>query len=230
MQQATRDRAGTAKKTFEPVVKPLTGQIGYVAVPGFSGGDDAGRDASAGWIVDLRGNSGGTMWPMLAGLRPLLGAGAIGGNVSAPGQPMRRWRPEQLMPNAATWPQPDLRAAKVAVLIGPRTSSSGEAVAIAFSGRTRTRSFGQPSDGRSTSNETIALPDGGALLLTTAVFADRSGKLFGGRIEPDVAVPASDGDGNSDASDPALAAAQAWLASDESRALRCGSDWAATRY
>ncbi|MFQ6311197.1 S41 family peptidase [Lysobacter capsici] len=229
--QATRDRAGTAKKTFEPVVKPLAGAIGYVAVPGFSGGDDAGRDAfargiveriavlapsaSAGWIVDLRGNSGGTMWPMLAGLRPLLGAGAIGGNVSAPGQPMRRWRPEQLMPNAATWPQPDLRAAKVAVLIGPRTSSSGEAVAIAFSGRARTRSFGQPSDGRSTSNETIALPDGGALLLTTAVFADRSGKLFGGRIEPDVAVPAGDGDGNSDASDPALAAAQVWLASDE---------------
>lgn len=235
VQQAARDRAGTAKKTFEPVVKPLAGAIGYVAVPGFSGGDDAGRDAfargiveriaalapsaSAGWIVDLRGNSGGTMWPMLAGLRPLLGAGAIGGNVSAPGQPMRRWRLEQLMPNAATWPQPDLRAAKVAVLIGPRTSSSGEAVAIAFSGRARTRSFGQPSDGRSTSNETIALPDGGALLLTTAVFADRSGKLFGGRIEPDVAVPASDGDGNSDASDPALAAAQVWLASDESRAL-----------
>lgn len=228
--QATRAQAGTANKTFEPVIKPLAGAIGYVAVPGFSGGDDAARAAfaraiverinalapnvSAGWIVDLRGNSGGTMWPMLAGLRPLLGAGAIGGNVSGPGQPPRPWRLEQVMPLAATWPQPDLSAAKVAVLIGPRTSSSGEAVAIAFSGRARTRSFGQPSDGRSTSNETIALPDGGTLLLSTAAFADRSGKVFGGKVEPDVVVPAGDGG----ASDPALAAAQAWLASGEPRA------------
>lgn len=228
--QTTRDNAGTAKKTFEPVVKPLSGAIGYVAVPGFSGGDDASRDAfargiveriaalapsaSAGWIVDLRGNSGGTMWPMLAGLRPLLGAGEIGGNVSAPGQPMRSWRLERVMPQATTWPQPDLSAAKVAVLIGPGTSSSGEAVAIAFNGRARTRSFGQPSDGRSTSNETIALPDGGTLLLTTAVFADRSGKVFGGKVAPDVVVPAGDGD----ASDPVLAAAQAWLVEGKSQA------------
>ncbi|MBW8809212.1 MAG: peptidase S41, partial [Lysobacter sp.] len=228
--QAARDNAGSAKRTFEPVVKPLAGAIGYVAVPGFSGGRDADRDAfargiverigalapnaSAGWIVDLRGNSGGTMWPMLAGLRPLLGAGGIGGNVSAPGQPMRPWRLEQVMPNAATWPQPDLSAARVAVLIGPGTSSSGEAVAIAFSGRARTRSFGQPSDGRSTSNETIALPDGGTLLLTTATFADRSGRLFGSKIEPDVTVPGGDGSG----ADPVLAAAQAWLAGGESRA------------
>lgn len=226
--QTTRENAGNAKRSFEPVVKPLAGAIGYVAVPGFSGGDDAEREAfareivehiaalapnaSAGWVVDLRGNSGGTMWPMLAGLRPLLGAGEIGGNVSAPGRPARPWRLEQRMPKAANWPQPDLSAAKVAVLIGPGTSSSGEAVAIAFSGRARTRSFGQPSDGRSTSNETIALPDGGSLLLTTAAFADRSGKVFGGKIEPDVTVPAGDG------ADPVLAAAHAWLADGASRA------------
>ncbi|KRB03401.1 hypothetical protein ASD86_21245 [Lysobacter sp. Root690] len=62
------------------------------------------------------------------------------------------------------------------------------------SGRARARSFGQPSDGRSTSNEAIALPDGGTLLLSTAVFADR------------------------DASDPVLAAAQAWLVEGKSQA------------
>jgi hypothetical protein len=29
----------------------------------------------AGWVVDLRGNVGGNMWPMLAGIGPLLGEG-----------------------------------------------------------------------------------------------------------------------------------------------------------
>ena len=31
-----------------------------------------------GWIVDLRGNSGGNMWPMLAGVGPVLGEGVAG--------------------------------------------------------------------------------------------------------------------------------------------------------
>jgi C-terminal processing protease CtpA/Prc len=32
----------------------------------------------AGWIVDLRGNTGGNMWPMLAGVGPILGEGLAG--------------------------------------------------------------------------------------------------------------------------------------------------------
>ncbi len=31
-----------------------------------------------GWIVDLRWNSGGNMWPMIAGIGPLLGNGTYG--------------------------------------------------------------------------------------------------------------------------------------------------------
>jgi len=34
---------------------------------------DLDRAHPAGWIVDLRGNVGGNMWPMLAGIGPLLG-------------------------------------------------------------------------------------------------------------------------------------------------------------
>src|SRR4051812_15802719 len=34
--------------------------------------------APCGWIVDIRGNRGGSMWPMLAGVGPILGEGLVG--------------------------------------------------------------------------------------------------------------------------------------------------------
>ena len=68
--------------------------IGYVRVGSFSGSgltpvefavDVQRRIAAAdkaglsGWIVDLRGNGGGSMWPMVAGLGPILGRRDVGG-------------------------------------------------------------------------------------------------------------------------------------------------------
>src|SRR5262249_36338445 len=32
----------------------------------------------SGWIVDLRGNGGGNMWPMIVGVGPVLGSGTLG--------------------------------------------------------------------------------------------------------------------------------------------------------
>lgn len=78
--------------------------IGYIKVTTFNGGGSeasqyaqsiqdaikaADSDPIVGWIVDLRGNLGGNMWPMLAGVGPLLGEGTCGyfldpdGNASA---------------------------------------------------------------------------------------------------------------------------------------------------
>src|SRR5438270_7244326 len=38
---------------------------------------------ACGWIVNLRQNGGGLMWPMLAGIGPLLGEGEAGATVSS---------------------------------------------------------------------------------------------------------------------------------------------------
>ena len=38
----------------------------------------ADRVSLVGWIVDLRGNTGGNMWPMVAGVGPVLGNGVAG--------------------------------------------------------------------------------------------------------------------------------------------------------
>jgi hypothetical protein len=67
--------------------------VGYVRVRSFSGTaaegtafadalqrgiQDADHDGMTGWIVDVRGNGGGNMWPMVAGVGPVLGEGVAG--------------------------------------------------------------------------------------------------------------------------------------------------------
>ena len=105
--------------------------------------------------------------------------------------------------------------APVAVLTGPLTSSSGEAVALAFRGRAATRSFGYATQGLSTWNDGFELPDGAMLILTVAVMADRDGYDFeGGPIPPEEAVEDERGFRSSyrpAADAPAIQQALSWL-------------------
>lgn len=205
----------TATPKTAPVVKLLPDGIGYVSMPGLTGrGDGQAKQftrlidgeiraivasATAGWIVDLRDDTGGNMWPMLAALKSMLGDGSVGGFRGRDGQ-LQKWAIE---PGDKSI---NLTGSKVAVLLGPKTSSSGEAVAVAFHGRPLTRSFGQPTDGRSTANGSFKLPDGSQILLTTAVDVDRNGVAFGGVMQPDEPTPPA-----ADGRDPAIEAAAAWL-------------------
>jgi carboxyl-terminal processing protease len=101
-----------------------------------------------GWIVDLRGNSGGNMWPMLAGIGAVLGEGDLGAFVSSDGE-HTGWfyrkgqageHPSQGHEEIdAKIKQPPFVLPKlpwVAVLFDRGSGSSGEAVAISFAGRT----------------------------------------------------------------------------------------------
>jgi hypothetical protein len=197
-QAATHRTGGSATGD---VSSRLIDGVGYVLVPGFSGkGDDASRKfvagicdaltrlaprAAKGWVVDLRENTGGNLWPMLGGLKPLLGVGVPG---------WFRDRTNDDTPWNIGAGACDLAVpanAAVAVLLGPDTASSGEAVAIAFSGRANARSFGRHTAGRSTANMSLDLPDGGLLLLTGAIDVDRKGKAFPSGVEPDVEIDAA---------------------------------------
>src|SRR5690606_18359059 len=215
------DTVGVATKP--PVVERLDGGVGCVLRPGFVGQDQGeGRSfsrrildemagiasqASRGWIVDLRGNSGGNMWPMLAALQPLLGDGPIGGVRDRQGR-FHDWHRVR-KPDDRDGQALDLHDARVAILLGADTASSGEAVAVAFHGRPGTRSFGQPTSGQSSSNATYRLPDGSRIALTTAVDVDRNGVVFGGSLHPDEVTGSRDG-----GDDPTLDAARAWLAGE----------------
>lgn len=216
--QASQER-DTGNPTSSFVVKLQTDGIGYINMPGYMGTDVKARHAFAsdvvgaitriapqvrcGWVVDLRQDTGGNMYPMLAGLRPLLGDRPLGSFRDANGH-MQSFA---VLNAGKPWPDaPALEHAPVAVLLGPHTASSGEAVAVAFRGRPDTRSFGEPTAGLSTANAGFGLPDGSEIFLTTAVDVDRTGRAYGGKLQPDVMV--SDAVGKYDA---ALAAAMTWL-------------------
>ena len=212
-----------------PTAERLDGGLSRLVLPGLASGDPAvlvayadslrsgieraGAAGVCGWIVDLRRNGGGNMWPMLAGLGPLLGEGRVGAFAYAD-RPPAYWMVspsgagtdgyEAVRVSGVHWrPLPSL---PVAVLTSRRTASSGEAVAVAFRGRPGARSFGEPTRGLSTSNETVALDDGSLMLLTTAAFADRNGGVYGGAITPDETVSTQTSGG-----DAALSAARRWL-------------------
>jgi C-terminal processing protease CtpA/Prc len=199
----------------------VQGLLGHVVVPGFGGGSPERRRAFAAelraqlirltqegakcWVIDLRENTGGNMWPMLEGISPLLGEGNLGYFVSKSNR--TPWN-QILQPSTLQAQHLEhLPNSPVAVLLGPRTMSSGEAVALAFVGRRETRSFGHKTRGLSTANSPFRLSDGAQLHITTAVFADRSGRIYGGSIEPDEVISASG------VGDNVLAAATAWLGS-----------------
>jgi hypothetical protein len=104
-----------------------------------------------------------------------------------------------------------LDSAYVAVLTGPCTASSGEAVTISFRGRPRTRSFGLPTAGLSTANQGFMLPDGSMIQLTVSVEADRTGRRYGEKIDPDEVIPEG-----APGTDVQLDRAKAWLKSQPS--------------
>lgn len=155
----------------------------------------ADRDDLIGWIVDLRSNGGGNMWPMVAGLGPILGEGPLGYFIGPTGaETLWEYRDGTSRSGGVTVttvsPPYVLKRQqpRVAVLSNVGIASSGEATLIAFRQRANTRSFGQPTCGLSTANSTFTLSDGGMFTITTAVMADRNKNRFGDVIPPDEVI------------------------------------------
>jgi len=133
------------------------------------------------------------MFPMLAGVGPILGEGTAGYFF----EPERGFFPEfgyrrgaalagQTPVTEVAAPYDLLRPGpRVAVITSRRTASSGEAIAVAFRGRPNTRSFGSPTCGVPTANQGFRLSDGGVLLLTTAFDADRTRRVYNEPLVPD---------------------------------------------
>lgn len=163
------------------------------------------RASACGFVVDLRGNTGGNAWPMVAGLAALIPDGPMLDFVHRDGSATqvvitgnRALVGSDEMISVDTGPKVGV---PVAVLTDQRTASSAEVVALAFVGLPRARRFGTATAGFSSSNDLFPLSDGATLMLTTGMDRDRTGALRGGVIEPDVpTVP-----------DEALPAAIDWI-------------------
>ena len=151
----------------------------------------ADRAGLAGWIVDLRGNFGGNMWPMIAGIGPVLGEGIVGWIVYNDREYEREYRDGAATSFGDVFarvedPYKLLKAyPKVAVLTDGRVASAGEAIVVFFRGRPGTRSFGTPTCGHHHLQQDFRLSDGATLFLVTAQTADRTKRKYGGPIDPD---------------------------------------------
>lgn len=179
---------------------------------------------TCGYILDVRGNSGGNIWPMLTGLSGLLGDGPAGREAKPDGRittyaELREGaaiiieegegKGQELM-RSSTWRSlPPLASAPVALLMDDLTASSGEGVVIAFKGRPDTRAFGQPSFGVSTANNVFPLSDGTTLVVTVGVMADRDGNTYPRGITPDQTVVYAPPEG--ERYDSQVEAARHWL-------------------
>ena len=188
---------------------PLPANIGYVRIDGCdcagTAADEfatslqqairaADRPGLAGWIVDLRGNLGGNMWPMIAGVGPVLGDGIIGWIVYNNREYEREYRNGESLSlgeafaraaNPYTLQQP---LPRVAVLTNRAVASSGEAIVVYFRGRPGTRSFGTATCGHHHLLNSYPFANGATLVLTTSVHADRTKTEYAGPITPDEVV------------------------------------------
>ncbi|WP_280703002.1 S41 family peptidase [Kitasatospora sp. GP82] len=220
-----------------PTGHVISGDLGLLTVPSFTMAQpvaqtryvQAGLDAVrrmdgagvCGWLVDLRGNPGGSYGPMIGAVAPVLGDGLLGSFVRPDGSTGTSWslkngvftESDGSTSTFATVPyrlkHPD---APIAVLTDRYTASAAEATLISFRGRPDTRSFGQPTAGYPTGNASYTLSDGAVLVITVLTEADRTGHVYAPDtpIPPDAAVPPGpSGEHTSD--DPVLGPAEAWL-------------------
>nr|WP_321232773.1 S41 family peptidase [uncultured Psychroserpens sp.] len=157
-----------------------------------------------GWVVDLRGNGGGNMWPMLAGVGPLVGDNPLGGGQKGNGETDGYLYDngkaiyvdfngnKKLLAEATERIEILSDDIPVAFLIDRGTGSSGEAMAVIFKGRKNTKAFGEKTYGASTSTRGIKLSDSLNIVLAVATFQDRNKNIYLNGVAPDVEIPIGD--------------------------------------
>lgn len=192
----------------------LDGGIGYLSVPGFLSKDQKIIDSFAnsihnaireldmnntikGWVVDLRNNSGGNMWPMVAGLNPLIGDDMVPGYFKYAAGGTAPWKVSYQARDIQLTNPYQLKngTAKIAVLYGSKTASSGEMTAICFTGKNNTRSFGKPTAGLTTGNSIYYLSDDNIFVLAASYCLNRDKTVYKTKLRPDVLtedVPGND--------------------------------------
>ncbi len=227
-------KVGNTLRIPQPSGRMIQKQYAYISLPFLTSGDEDRMIAFAdsiqavikkldtqspkGWILDLRRNSGSNYWPMMAGIGPILGEGVCGYFINAKGK-KTKWNYENGAAGAGARKNAKLSVPSysvrniqtpIAVLTSTRTSKAGEILTVAFKGKNNTKVFGEPTMGLTTLYRHFKLKDGSVLVLSTSKYADRTGKEYVKKIQPDVAVTIDRRKYLSD-DDPVILEAIKWL-------------------
>ena len=178
-----------------PTVELLENGIAVIKLPQFMGNAEEGikyantvlnaiPNTLQGVIIDLRGNRGGNMYPMIAAVHRFLPDDIILQLKTR--RNTMRINVEYALNEANVTQQKPINC-PVALLTNEWTGSSGEATLLCFRGLANTRTFGSPTAGYASGNQSFPLPDGSQLILTTSEDVARTGEVFcDDPIEPDV--------------------------------------------
>lgn len=219
---------------FEPkgrLISTDQGNLGYIELAVTGGWDqyptlaqqviqEADQAGACGWIIDLRRNVSGDLWSYIAAIGPILGEGEIGGFVYLDGTRESWkyqdgkvfWAGNERWESLVEGPVYKLKRATppVAVLVSNATLAAGELAAVAFQGRPKTRTFGEPTGGSPFLSYWTGLSDRAWLGVSGAFSIDRTGRVYEGSIKPDQIVTMDWRQINTD-QDPILLVAQDWL-------------------
>ncbi len=156
-----------------------------------------------GWIVDLRNNYGGMLYPMYAAAAPFFDRKNIVGTKDAEGNiEYFNYKSGKFYEGPAATQfftlkekQPSQIKAPIAVLINKVTGSSAEFITAAFSGQKNVNLIGVNTQGLTSANQEYKLSDGSFLVLTIGNIIDRKGKeyrIIGEGIAPDIRIEKTD--------------------------------------
>lgn len=191
-------RENMSNEEVSPSVTMIEDSICMIHLPAFAGDDenclryartvlDSIPDTVKGVCIDLRGNHGGNMYPMIAAIHRFLPD-----DVFLKFKMRRRF--QSVMPINKEFVakvvgidiEPRINC-PVAILTDEATASSGEAVLLSFRGLDNVRVFGSPTAGYASANESIIFHNGSILALTVSCDIARTGEVFcEDPITPDV--------------------------------------------
>lgn len=156
-----------------------------------------------GWIVDLRDNYGGMLYPMYAAAAPFFDRKNIVGTKDAEGTiEYFNYKDGKFYEGSTATQsfqlkekQPPQIKIPVAVLVNKVTGSSVEFITAAFAGQKNVKLIGVNTQGLTSGNQEYKLSDGSFLVLTIGNIVDRSGKKYhivGEGIAPDIRIEKTD--------------------------------------
>jgi len=154
-----------------------------------------------GWIIDLRLNTGGNMYPILLGLKNFIGNDLVfGGFNDAKNQSTGKWEVQQgkmlidgvELENKKTLENPIKGTVPIIILTSCYTASAGEMTAISFIGRNNTFIVGEPTANYTTAVQGFKINSVAGINLSTDYVIDRNQKVYKNNITPDFEIIGGD--------------------------------------
>ncbi|MFD2598866.1 S41 family peptidase [Sphingobacterium corticis] len=187
--------------------------VGYLRIPGnndfaFKKVDSIANDIAShvnkvnsekikAWILDLRLNTGGNMYPILLGLKEFIGEDIVfGGFRNAKNESTGEWAVKDgkmlidgiELVRATSLALPLNKDISIVILTSCYTASAGEMTAISLIGCKDTYIVGEPTAGYTTAVQGFEINESAGINLSTDFVVDRNLNVYKDRIEPNFEV------------------------------------------